>query len=111
MSGVHLEVWQLISLLLSFFAAVGAFGMLLMKQFEKHLDERFAGMEEARREGARHWEERFGSMESRQGQVERDLYRDFWRREDQVNFSVMINAKLDALAAKLDRVWERRGAD
>lgn len=113
---VQLELWQLITLLLAFFAAVGAFGKVLLDQFEKRLGEKFKGQETLRAEASARWDARFTELQQASQQetqnwhrVERELLklqvelpREYVRREDHIRFETVINAKLDAINARLD---------
>lgn len=113
---VQLELWQLITLLLAFFAAVGAFGKVLLDQFEKRLGEKFKAQETMRAEATARWDARFSELQKASQEetlnwhrVERellkmqaDLPREYVRREDHIRFETVINAKLDALGAKID---------
>jgi len=109
-----LELWQLILLLLAFFACVGAFGKVLLDQFEKRLGERFDAVESSRAEGRKLWDDRFGRLETRQSHFERDLLElradlpvEYVRREDHIRFETVINAKLDALYSEMRLMSER----
>lgn len=111
---VQIELWHLIGLLVSFFAGAGAFGKVLLEQFEKRLDERFAAQEASRRMAKEDWDRRFGDLDRGQRSLERDFLElkadlpiNYVRREDQVRESTIINAKLDALNSKLDLSIER----
>jgi len=106
---VSLEFWQLITLLLGFLATIGAFGKVLLDQFEKRLGERFAAIEVSRSEGRKLWEERLGKMEEGHRTFEREYLKfqaelpvHYVRREDYVRGQTIIEAKIDALALR----WE-----
>lgn len=84
------------------------------KQFEKRLDERFATQEELRKEGRQAYETRLSNVEAELRESDRrflkflaDLPREYMRREDHIRFETVINAKLDAVAAKQDLLAER----
>lgn len=61
---LQIELTWLVGLLMSFFGVVWAFGKVLVKQFEKRLDERFHTQEISRVESQQHWEDRFGKIEN-----------------------------------------------
>ena len=118
-----LDLWQMITLLVSFFGAVWAFGKVLMDQVEKRLGERFDGQDKAREEGQSairatfeaHMVEERRNAESLQS-LERDFLRwqadlpiHYVRREDYVRGQSVIEAKLDALYNKLE-VVQLKGA-
>lgn len=86
------------------------------RQYEKRLDERFATMEQSRKEGRAVWDERFKGMEGRLGVQERDLSSlvktlpiHYVRREDAIRSDVQVNAKLDSINDRLDRWLDRWG--
>lgn len=125
MMTVQLELWQLITLLLAFFSAVGAFGRVLLSQFERRLGDRFRAQELLRSEAATRWDSRFDELRQASAneaqnwhRVERDLLslraelpREYMRREDHIRFETTINAKLDALNARFDLLLERQKKD
>jgi hypothetical protein len=120
---ITLELWQLITLLLAFFGAIGGFGKILMAQFEARLNDRFTAQDEARSEGQKAIREIFDKHvdeERRNADALQVLERDFlrWqadlpihyvRREDYVRGQSVIEAKLDALYSKLE-VVQMKGA-
>lgn len=88
--------------------------VLAGRQFEKRLDERFDAQEQARQEGRRIYEQRLQVVEESHRDLERaylrhlaDLPREYMRREDHIRFETVIDAKLNALAANLERLTER----
>lgn len=121
---VQFEFWHLILLLLAFFGCVAGFGRVLIEQFDKRLTERFAAQDKARTEAAARWDERFNQLQAASQEesrnwhrVERELLkmqaelpREYVRREDHIRFETVINAKLDAINARLDlsNVYNRK---
>lgn len=115
---VNIEFWQLVTLLLAFFGFVFGAGKVLLTQIDRRLNERFAAMEESRAQSARHWDERFGALmdEHRRDAdgwkgLERDFLRfqadlplQYVRREDYVRNQTVIEAKLDAVAVRLENL-------
>jgi hypothetical protein len=111
---IQIELWHLVTLLLSFFACVGAFGKLLLNQFEKRQAERFKAQEEARKASADHWDQRFSSLESAAKEwvrVEReflewkaDLPMTYVMRDDYVRNQTVIEAKLDSVALRIENL-------
>jgi hypothetical protein len=92
-----------------------AIGKLVLAQFDKRLDERFAAIERARDEGRKIWEDRFTRYEQEQRQLERqflkltaDLPTNYVRREDHIRFETMITARLDAVYAEIRLVGDRQ---
>jgi hypothetical protein len=100
---VQVELWQLISLLLAFFGAVGGFGKILLSQFEKRQAEQ-----------ADHWDKRFTALEiaaKEWTRVERDflafkadLPMTFVMRDDYVRNQTVIEAKLDSVALRIENL-------
>lgn len=111
---VQLELWQLISLLLAFFGASGA-GLKLVLGL---IDKRFDAQERARHEAATEWGRQFAALReeatreaSSWARIERDFLTwkaelpvQYVRREDYVRGQSVIEAKLDALAGKLELI-------
>jgi len=95
----------------------GAWAMLkvIVAQFEKRLDERFNALEKARQAGRSRLDERLAAIEQSYHALERELLSlkadmpvHYVRREDAIRSETVINAKLDALAAKIDLVADRQ---
>lgn len=111
---IQIELWHLITLLLAFFGCVGAFGKLLLSQFEKRQAERYAAQEVASKAAADHWDKRFSSLESAAKdwvRVEReflewkaDLPMTYVMRDDYVRNQTVIEAKLDSVALRIENL-------
>lgn len=111
---VQMELWHLITLLLAFFSCVGAFGRILLAQFEKRQAERFKAMEESRQAASEHWEKSFTALEGAAKEwvrVEREFLE--WKaalpmtyvmRDDYVRNQTVIEAKLDSVALRLENL-------
>lgn len=111
---VQMELWHLITLLLAFFGCVGAFGKILLAQFDKRLTERFAAQESARVAAQEHWDQRFSTLDEAARQwarVERDFLE--WKadlpmtyvmRDDYVRNQTVIEAKLDSVALRIENL-------
>ena len=116
---VELEMWHLISLFVSFMGCCWLFGTQLVRQFEMRLDDRFRLQEEHRqeRDGQREMQRREDAAEQSaalrvldvgQRALERDLLEFkaqlpevYVRRDDHIRSQTVIEAKLDAVAARL----------
>ena len=109
---VTLELWQMITLLLAFFGSVAGFGKILLAEFEKRQGERFTAQEAARTAGQAHWDQRFTTIEKGAADWIR-LEREFLEfqaklpmtyviRDDYVRNQTIIEAKLDALAMRIE---------
>jgi transketolase len=124
---IQIELWALLTflvgLLITFLGAVFGGGKILLGQVEKRLDERFAAQEKSRIEAQKHWDTKFaaierdGREEANQWQrIERELLSlkadlpvQYVRREDYVRNQTVIEAKLDAVALKIENL-QLRGA-
>ena len=118
---VTLDLWHVISLAVSFFAASAAAGKLLLSQTQRHLDTRFTAQETARAANHDQVSRRLDSMEeaarSEMGnwqRIERDLLKlqadmplHYVRREDYIRGQSVIESKLDGLALKIENVQLR----
>lgn len=117
MTAVQVDFWNLVGLLLAFFGAVAGAVKFVVAQFERRLDERFAGQEKARAESQKHWDSKFSNLEGaakdEAGQwlrIERELLDlkaelplQYVRREDYIRGQSVIEAKLDGLASKIEK--------
>ncbi len=120
---MQMDLSTAIGLLGVFATIITGLVKLLLWQFEKRLAERFADQDEARKTASKHWEENFAKVLERQdkdanavAELERSFLRfqadlpiQYVRREDYVRNQTVIEAKLDALASKLE-VIQIRGA-
>lgn len=114
MQTIQLELWHLITLLLGFFGCVGGFGKILLSQFERRQAERFAAQEDARKQAQDHWDDRFSILEKAARdwvRVERDflefqakLPMTYVMRDDYVRNQTVIEAKLDAVALRIENL-------
>jgi len=86
-------------------------GRLLLGQFERRLDLRFATLEATRQQAAEQWRANFLSLdeavrahERRLTQLLIDLPIQYQRREDAIRQEVAIIHRLDALAIKIEHI-------
>lgn len=115
MTTVQLELWQLVTLLLAFFAAVGIAARMFLLQMNKSLDDRFEAQKEASTAANqnlhdalnRHMVEEGKALQQMQT-LERDFLRwqaelpnQYVRREDYIRNQTVIEAKIDRLAEQL----------
>jgi hypothetical protein len=117
---INIDIWQVVGMLgacvaFAFGAMMGA-GKLLLKQFEKRLDERFSAQEISRSETKKHWDEKFSMLENAAAteakewqRIERDILimkADmpvlYVRKEDYVRNQSIIEAKIDGLAIRIE---------
>lgn len=118
---VQVEFWQLVLLLIAFFGFLFSAGKVLLSQIDRRLNERFTAMEKTREDASKHWDEKF-SMAIEQNRreaegwsnLERDFLRfqaelplQYVRREDYVRNQTVIEAKLDAVAMRIENLQLR----
>lgn len=117
---IPIDLWQLLSvvstLLGAFIALMFAAGKLLVGQFERRLDEKFASQEEVRTASQKHWDtkfialERAAANEAREWQrmerellsMKADLPVMYVRRDDYIRNQSVIEAKIDGLAVRIE---------
>lgn len=102
---VQFDFWQLILLLLSFFGAAAAAGRLLLGQFQRHIDDRFAAQQEmlssiqlSNKEEGLQWQR----VERELMGLKADLPIAYVRRDDYIRGQSVLESKIDALAMR----WE-----
>jgi len=95
-----IELWQVISLALTVLGLLIGFGKVLLAQIDKRLEQRFGAVERDLQRG-RDVEREF---ERELLQLKADLPLHYVRREDYVRNQTIIEAKLDALALKLENI-------
>ncbi|MDR1311118.1 MAG: hypothetical protein LBK01_04480 [Burkholderiaceae bacterium] len=119
---VEVSLWQLASLLLSFFAFVGGACKVLLTQIDKRLDARFEAMELSKKQATEVWNTQFEKLlkhdqeEMRQRQeLERQLLTlkgelplHYVLRADYIRNQTVIEAKLDAVALKIENLQLRK---
>ena len=115
---LNLELWQLLSLLLTLVSMLVGAGKVLLSQIDRRLTERFRAMEEAREQAAQRWDDKFTTLldlHRREADGWQALERDFLRfqaelplqyvrREDYIRNQTVIEAKLDALAMRMENL-------
>ncbi|WP_062785997.1 hypothetical protein [Aquitalea pelogenes] len=115
---VTVDFWYLVGLLLGFLGVVFTFGKLLLGQFEQRLDQRFKAIDEANKATSTHWDTRFAELLEQNRReadgwqrIEKDFLRfqaalpmEYVRRDDYIRNQTVIEAKLDAVALKIENV-------
>jgi hypothetical protein len=112
---LSVEIWiAAATLVVAIVCGYWALGKMLVNQFTKALDVRFESLEVARKEGRKASDERFKRLEDKQERLDQDvrkilieLPREYVRREDYVRGQTVIEAKLDALATRLENAQLR----
>lgn len=113
-----IEIWHVVTLIITIITAFWGMLNVLARQFEKGLDKRFDLIDVARAESNKLHKERFDRIEESQRNQERELLslkaelpERYVRREDAIRSETVINAKLDALAVRLDSVLRNQKND
>ncbi|MBB5017412.1 HPt (histidine-containing phosphotransfer) domain-containing protein [Chitinivorax tropicus] len=115
---LQIEFWQLLSMLFSLAGVAFAAGKVLLVQMDRRLEQRFSALDSAREVSSRHWDDKFtGLLEQIRRETEgwKTLEREFLRfqadlpiqyvrREDYVRNQMVIEAKLDTLAMKIENL-------
>jgi len=112
---VQLELWHILVAVASFAATFASgiflFGKFIMRQLDARLDDRFSAQEQVRTEASEHWQQRFEKLEQEDREHRDQLQQfrlkvseEYWRREDAIRQEVVLHAKIDALAAKIDNL-------
>lgn len=96
---VQIELWQLVTLLLSFFAVCFGFGKLLLALLSKRLD----AMEAAAKAEAAEWRR----VENDLMRLQADMPLYYVRRDDYIRGQSVIEAKLDGLASRIENAQLR----
>lgn len=109
------DLFSMVAVVAALVGGAWALVKVVVAQFEKRLDERFAIQERAREEGRREWDGRLRRNEDVAHKTDRALLElkaelpvNYVRREDHIRFETVIDAKLAALNSKLDLISERQ---
>jgi len=94
-----IELWQLISLALTFLGVLVTLGKILLSQIDKRLEQRFSTVERDLQQ--------VRNVELDLLRLKADLPHHYVLREDYVRHQTLIEAKLDALALKLENMQLR----
>ncbi|KTT63603.1 membrane protein [Pseudomonas oryzihabitans] len=103
MTTIEIPVWQLIGGAVTLLGVLAGLFKLLLLQTERRLDQRFAVMDE-RYEAVARDGERLRQVELGLERLRGEMPLHYVRREDYVRNQTVIEAKLDALALKLENV-------
>jgi len=114
MSGLELAGLA-ITIVIAVVSGAWALVKIVVTQFSRNLDVRFALQEKARQEGRQALDVQWKQLDESQRRFERELLTlkaelplNYVRREDHIRSETVVNAKLDAINARLDLVLERR---
>ena len=86
------DFWHLVGLLLTFIGSLVGFGKLLLAQLDKRQDAVSL---------------RVSSIEKELADHKARLPLEYQRREDAIRFETVLNAKLDAIGGRIERILEQ----
>lgn len=89
---IQVDFWHLVGLLLGFISILATFGMVLIKQIDARID---------------HQNDRVSSIEKSLNETLTRLPLEYQRREDAIRFETVLNAKLDSIGARIERLMEK----
>lgn len=89
---IQVDFWHLVSLLLGFVGTLVAFGKILLQQLDARID---------------HQNERISKLEAQLNETLGRLPLEYHRRDDAIRFETVLNAKLDAIGARIERLMEK----
>ncbi|PQA82769.1 hypothetical protein C5F52_14440 [Limnohabitans sp. TS-CS-82] len=89
---IQVDFWHLMGLLLSFIGTLATFGMVLIKQIDARID---------------HQNDRVSKIETSLNETLTMLPLQYQRREDAIRFETVLNAKLDAIGSRIERLMEK----
>ena len=96
MTSIEMPVWQMISIALTVVGAFGGLVKLLLRQLERRLDQRFKVVDAD--------SNRLREVELSLERLRGEMPLHYVLREDYVRNQTVIEAKLDALALKLENI-------
>lgn len=106
---IQIEIWHIVTLLLSLIGAFWTLIALIVRQFDKGLDKRFDVIDRASTESNKSHMDRFSRIEELQRAHERELLlvkaelpERYVRREDAIRSEMTLHAKFDGLAGRID---------
>lgn len=89
---IQVDFWHLVGLLLGFISTLATFGMVLIKQIDSRID---------------HQNDRVSRLETSLNETLTKLPLEYQRREDAIRFETVLNAKLDAIGTRIERLMEK----
>jgi hypothetical protein len=108
---IQIDFWQLLlalaALIGSFASVVWAFGATLVRQFEIRLDERFAAIDEARKNTGGLLQNQLNQIQDMERsilQFKADMPIHYVRRDDYIRGQTVIESKIDAVMSRLEMV-------
>jgi hypothetical protein len=90
---IQVDFWHLVGLLIGFITTLATFGLVLIKQIDARID---------------HQNDRVARIEASLNETLAKLPLEYQRREDAIRFETILNAKLDAIGARIERLMEKK---
>ena len=89
---IQADFWHLVGLLLGFIGTLATFGLMLIRQIDARIE---------------HQSARINRLEAALNETHVKLPLEYQRREDTIRFETLLNAKLDAISTRIERLMER----
>ena len=89
---IQVDFWHLVGLLLGFIGTLASFGKILLRQLDTRIDQQ---------------NDRVSKLENQLNETLTKLPLEYQRREDAIRFETVLNAKLDAIGARIERLMEK----
>ena len=89
---IQVDFWHLVGLLISFIGMLATFGKLLLRQLDARIDAQNS---------------RVSKLETQLNEMLIKLPLEYQRREDAIRFETVLNAKLDAIGGRIERLMEK----
>lgn len=89
---INVDFWYLVGLLIGFISVLSTFGMVLIKQIDARID---------------HQNDRVSTIEQALNSTLAKLPLEYQRREDAIRFETVLNAKLDSIGSRIERLMEK----
>lgn len=89
---IEVDFWHLVGLLLGFIGSLCSFAMVLVRQIDTRIDRQ---------------NERISRVEGLWQEMQARLPVEYQRREDAIRFETVLNAKLDSIGARIERLMEK----
>lgn len=116
---IQAEFWQLVGLLLAFIGVLAAFAKILLDKMEKQLEQSTVSLNNRLDSGLKSLNERVTVLDDKHSRrmdgFERELRSTqlslpnlYQRREDAIRFETVLNAKLDSIGVRMERLVELR---
>jgi hypothetical protein len=89
---ITVDFWHIAALLIGFIGVLATFGQILLAQMDKRID---------------HHNDRLKALEKDLSDHKTAMPLQYQRREDAIRFETTLNAKLDAIYGRIERLSEK----